>query len=41
MNTNDYLAANFRDIHGFEDFYTQSRREFFKRTAAAFSFSSP
>jgi nicotinate dehydrogenase subunit B len=31
MNTNDYLAANFRDIHGFEDFYTQSRREFFKR----------
>ena len=32
MNTNDYLAANFRDIHGFEDFYTQSRREFFKRT---------
>jgi len=32
MNTNDYLAANFRDIHGFEDFYTQSRREFFKRS---------
>jgi isoquinoline 1-oxidoreductase len=32
MNTNDYLAANFKDIHGFEDFYTQSRREFFKRT---------
>ena len=32
MNTNDYLAANFRDIHGFEDFYTQSRRDFFKRT---------
>ena len=32
MNTNDYLAANFRDIHGFEDFYTQSRRKFFKRT---------
>ncbi|MGB8369095.1 MAG: molybdopterin cofactor-binding domain-containing protein [Limisphaerales bacterium] len=32
MNTNDYLVANFRDIHGFEDFYTQSRREFFKRT---------
>jgi len=32
MNTNDYLAANFRDIHGFEDFYIQSRREFFKRT---------
>jgi nicotinate dehydrogenase subunit B len=32
MNTNDFLAANFRDIHSFEDFYTQSRREFFKRT---------
>ncbi len=32
MNTNDYLAANFRDIHSYEDFFTQSRREFFKRT---------
>jgi nicotinate dehydrogenase subunit B len=31
MKTNDYLAANFSDIHRFEDFYNLSRREFFKR----------
>ena len=31
MTTNAYLAANFRDIHNFEDFFIQSRREFFKR----------
>jgi nicotinate dehydrogenase subunit B len=31
MKTTDFLAANFSDIHGFEDFYKQSRREFFKR----------
>jgi CO/xanthine dehydrogenase Mo-binding subunit len=31
MNTNDYLEANFRDIHSLDDFYTSSRRDFFKR----------
>jgi nicotinate dehydrogenase subunit B len=31
MNTNDFLAANFRDIHSLDDFYTSNRRDFFKR----------
>ncbi len=31
MNTNDFLAANFRDIHSYEDFFTSSRRDFLKR----------
>jgi len=31
MNTHDFLAANFRDIHSYEDFFTSSRRDFLKR----------
>jgi isoquinoline 1-oxidoreductase len=31
MNTNDYLAANFRDIHSYEDFFSSNRRDFLKR----------
>ncbi len=31
MNTNDFLAANFRDIHSYEDFFTSNRRDFLKR----------
>ena len=31
MNTNDFLAANFRDIHSYEDFFKSDRRDFLKR----------
>ena len=31
MNTNDYLALNFKDIKDYSDLYPQSRRDFFKR----------
>ena len=31
MNTNDFLAANFRDIHSYEDFFSSNRRDFLKR----------
>lgn len=31
MNTNDFLAANFRDIHSYEDLFTSNRRDFLKR----------
>jgi nicotinate dehydrogenase subunit B len=31
MNTNDFLAANFRDIHSYEDFFASNRRDFLKR----------
>ena len=31
MNTNDYLALNFKDIGGIEDFYASNRRDFLKR----------
>jgi isoquinoline 1-oxidoreductase len=31
MTTNDYLAANFRDIHSYEDFFMSDRRDFLKR----------
>src|ERR1017187_10482049 len=31
MNTNDFLAANFRDIHSYEDLFASSRRDFLKR----------
>ncbi len=31
MTTNDFLAANFRDIHSFEDFFKSDRRDFLKR----------
>ena len=31
MNTNDFLAANFRDIHSYEDLFSSNRRDFLKR----------
>ena len=31
MNTNDFLAANFRDIRSYDDFFTGNRRDFLKR----------
>ena len=31
MNTNDLLAANFRDIHTFDDLFASNRRDFLKR----------
>jgi len=31
MTTNDFLAANFRDIHNYEDFFKSDRRDFLKR----------
>ena len=31
MTTNDFLAANFRDIHSYEDFFKSDRRDFLKR----------
>ncbi len=31
MNANDFLAANFRDIHSYEDFFSSNRRDFLKR----------
>ena len=31
MNTNDYLALNFKDIKDYSDLYPQSRRDFLKR----------
>src|SRR5208337_3395587 len=31
MNTNDFLAANFRDIHSYEDFFASNRRDFLKQ----------
>jgi isoquinoline 1-oxidoreductase len=31
MNTNDFLEANFRDIHSYEDFFSSNRRDFLKR----------
>ena len=31
MNTNDYLALNFKDIKNFADLYPQTRRDFLKR----------
>ena len=31
MNTNDFLTANFRDIHSYEDFFSSNRRDFLKR----------
>ena len=31
MNTNDFLAANFRDIHSYEDLFASNRRDFLKR----------
>jgi isoquinoline 1-oxidoreductase len=31
MNTNDFLSANFRDIHSYEDFFASNRRDFLKR----------
>src|SRR3974390_408740 len=31
MNTNDYLAQNFKDIKDYSDLYPQSRRDFLKR----------
>src|ERR1039457_4401826 len=31
MKTNDFLAANFRDIHSYEDFFASNRRDFLKR----------
>ena len=31
MNTKDYLALDFTDIHGIEDFYSSNRRDFLKR----------
>jgi CO/xanthine dehydrogenase Mo-binding subunit len=31
MNTNDYLQANFRDLHSLDDFFTSNRRDFLKR----------
>jgi len=31
MNTNDFLEANFRDIHSYEDFFASNRRDFLKR----------
>ena len=31
MKTNDFLEANFRDIHSYEDFFSSNRRNFLKR----------
>ena len=31
MKTNDFLEANFRDIHSYEDFFSSNRRDFLKR----------
>ena len=31
MNTNDFLEANFRDIHSYEDLFASNRRDFLKR----------
>ena len=31
MNTNDFLEANFRDIHSYEDLFSSNRRDFLKR----------
>jgi isoquinoline 1-oxidoreductase len=31
MTTNDFLAANFRDIRKYEDFFSSNRRDFLKR----------
>lgn len=31
MNSNDFLAANFRDIRNYDDFFTSNRRDFLKR----------
>jgi nicotinate dehydrogenase subunit B len=31
MNTNDFLTANFRDIHSYEDLFSSNRRDFLKR----------
>jgi isoquinoline 1-oxidoreductase len=31
MTSNDFLAANFRDIHSYEDFFKSDRRDFLKR----------
>jgi len=31
MNTNDLLAANFRDIHSYDDLFASNRRDFLKR----------
>src|ERR1039457_7215748 len=31
MNTNDFLAANFRDIHSYDDLFASNRRDFLKR----------
>jgi isoquinoline 1-oxidoreductase len=31
MNANDFLEANFRDIHSYEDFFSSNRRDFLKR----------
>ncbi|HEU5395637.1 MAG TPA: molybdopterin cofactor-binding domain-containing protein [Verrucomicrobiae bacterium] len=31
MNTNDFLAANFRDLRSYDDFFTSNRRDFLKR----------
>jgi len=31
MKANDFLAANFRDIHSYEDLFSSNRRDFLKR----------
>ena len=31
MTTKDYLALDFTDIRGIEDFYSSNRRDFLKR----------
>jgi nicotinate dehydrogenase subunit B len=31
MTTNDFLEANFRDIHSYDDFFSSNRRDFLKR----------
>ena len=31
MTTEDFLAANFRDIHSYEDFFSSNRRDFLKQ----------
>jgi isoquinoline 1-oxidoreductase len=31
MNTNDFLAADFRDIHSYDDLFASNRRDFLKR----------